>query len=182
MSDPFISQIEVFAFGFAPRNWMQCAGQILPINQYQALFALLGTTYGGDGVRTFQLPDLRSRVAISMGQGPGLPAYVEGQQVGEENFTLTLDNMPPSMHTHTINASTTATGGTNQPGPSVALASAYVQEGTAAPTPFNAYSTAAATVGMGSLVQAGGAPHSNVMPTLALNYCICINGVFPSRG
>lgn len=182
MSDPFISQVEVFAFDFAPRNWMQCAGQTLPINQYQALFALLGTMYGGDGIRTFQLPDLRGRLAIGMGQGPGLPNYVEGEQVGEENVTLTMTNMGSGQHTHTISVSNTTTGGTNVPGPSVVLGSAYVQEGTGTPTPFNAYSTGPTAVAMGSLVQAGGAAHDNRMPTLALNYCICINGVFPSRG
>ena len=181
MSDPYMSQIEVFAFDFAPRNWMPCAGQLLSTSQYSALFSLLGTTYGGNGTTNFALPDLRSRVAIGMAQGPGLPAYVQGQQVGEEGVVLDQTNMPPSEHSHAIRANTATTGGTNEPGPSVVLASSYVQQGTTAPVPFNAYSTGPASVAMDKLVEAGGMAHENRMPTLALNYCICIYGTFPSR-
>ena len=181
MSDPFMSQIEAFAFDFAPRNWMLCAGQLLPIAQYQGLFALLGTMYGGDGIRTFALPDLRGRLAVGMGQGTGLPTYVQGEKIGEESVTLALANMAPAMHTHSLRANTDTTGGTNQPGGSVVLSSAYVQEGTLAPTPYNAYSTAAASVAMGSLAQIGGQPHENRAPALVLNYCICVSGIFPSR-
>ncbi|HEY1935558.1 MAG TPA: tail fiber protein [Acetobacteraceae bacterium] len=177
-----MSQIEAFAFDFAPKNWMPCAGQTLPKNQYQALFALLGTTYGGDGINTFQLPDLRGRFAIGMGPGTGLPPYVQGQQAGEESVTLTTATMPQAIHTHAINANNATTGGINQPGSGAVLSSAYIQVGTAAPTPFNAYSTGVPSVAMGSLSQAGGQPHDNLMPTLALNYCICVVGLFPSRG
>ena len=182
MSAPYMSQIEAFAFDYAPRDWMQCAGQLLPIRQYQALFALLGTMYGGDGINTFKLPDLRSRVAIGMGQGTGLPSYVQGEVIGEENVTILLANMTPTQHTHAINVSTETTGGTNEPGGNVVLAATYVQQGTLAPTPFNSYSTAVANVAMGTLAQAGGQPHNNQMPTQALNYCICISGLFPPRG
>jgi microcystin-dependent protein len=181
MSAPFMSQVEAFAFDFAPRNWMQCNGQLLLISQNQGLFALLGTMYGGDGVRTFALPDLRGRFAVGMGQGTGLPNYIQGEQVGEESVTLVLANMSAAIHTHNIRANTDTTGGTNQPGGNVALSSAYVQEGTLTPVPFTAYSTAPPVVAMGSLAQAGGQPHENRSPSLAINYCICIQGIFPSR-
>src|SRR5580693_9116919 len=101
MSDAYMTQIEVFAFSYAPRGWLQCNGQTLPLNQYQALFALLGTTYGGNGVTTFQLPDLRSRVAVNSGQGAGLSNYNIGATVGQESVTLTLANMP-GPHTHAL--------------------------------------------------------------------------------
>ena len=182
MADPYMSQIEAFAFGFAPQNWMLCAGQLLPIAQHQALFSLLGTMYGGDGIRTFALPDLRGRLAVGMGQGTGLPNYVQGQKVGEESVTLVLSNMSQGMHTHSIRANTDTTGGTNQPGGSVVLSSAYVQQGTSAPTPYNAYNNTKASVAMGSLGQTGGQPHENRAPTLVVNYCICVQGIFPSRG
>src|SRR5258707_6709164 len=88
MSEPYMSQIEMFGFDYAPKNWALCAGQILPIQQYAALFSLLGTTYGGNGIQTFGLPDLRGRIPISMGQGPGLPAYAEGATGGEQAHVL----------------------------------------------------------------------------------------------
>lgn len=184
MSDPFVSQIEVFAFNYAPQGWMPCNGQTLPINQYQALFALLGTTYGGNGVSNFMLPDLRSRVAIGMGQGPGLSNYVQGQTAGQESVTLSLANMPPGPHTHAVNASNATSGGSAAPAGNAVLASGYTATTATPPViaPQNIYSTAAPTVAMGSLTPVGGQPHTNLMPGLALNYCICITGVFPSRG
>jgi microcystin-dependent protein len=179
MSDPYMSQIEAFAFGYAPQGWMLCAGQLLPVNQYQALFSLLGVTYGGDGMRTFQLPDLRSRFAVGAGQGTGLSDYVLGQTAGLENVTLVSANMPSTPHTHSISANNATTGGTNFPGGSVALGTGIGQNGTTVAI----YSTANPTVGMGALANnAGGQPHPNLMPGLAINYCICINGLFPSRG
>jgi len=182
MSDPYLSQIEAFAFSFAPRGWMPCAGQLLPINQNQTLFSLLGTTYGGNGINHFQLPDLRSRVAIGIGQGSGLSNYVQGQQVGQENGTLTTTNMPAGPHTHAVNASTATSGGTATPASNVVLSAGYVTAGADPPTPVNIYSTAAPTIPMGALSPMGGQPHSNLMPNLALNYCIAISGIYPSRG
>ena len=184
MSDPYMSQIEAFAFGIVPRNWMQCAGQTLPIAQYQALFSLLGTYYGGDGVRTFQLPDLRGRLAIGFGQGTGLTDRELGEKTGFENEQITLAHMPAQPHSHAVNAINATSGGTNAPSPSVALSAGYVQVATDTPTPFNMYGTLAsgdATVQMGQLAPAGGQPHNNMMPYLAVNYCICVNGIFPSR-
>jgi microcystin-dependent protein len=178
MSDPYVSQIEVFGFNYAPRGWLLCAGQLLPINQYQALFALLGTTYGGNGTTNFMLPDLRSRVAVGMGQSPGLSNYTQGEKTGQENVTVLLANMPDA-HTHTLHANNATTGGTNTPANNVVLASGYTT--TTPVTTENIYSTDPPTINMGSLSPVGGQPHSNMMPYLALNYCICISGLFPSR-
>ena len=115
MAQPFLSQIEAFPFNFAPKGWAFCAGQLMPINQNQALFALLGTTFGGDGVRTFALPDLRGRLANGFGQGAGLANYPLGQRGGEEAHTLTTAETP--THSHLINAdSNGTTGGASTPG------------------------------------------------------------------
>lgn len=180
MSDPYMSQIEAFAFNFAPRGWMQCAGQTLAIQQYQALFSLLGTSYGGNGVTTFQLPDLRGRVAVGVGQAPGLSNYTVGQTGGYETVALSLAQMPAGPHTHTINANTATTGGTNAPGPSVVPSVGISQSGSVT-VDIKLYGTVQPSIPMGTLAPAGGQPHNNLAPTLALNYCICVQGVFPSR-
>ena len=178
MAEPFISQIEAFAFNFAPKGWALCAGQTLPINQNQALFSLLGTTFGGNGTTTFVLPDLRGRLANGFGQGPGLANYNLGQQGGEETHTLTVTETPP--HSHLINANNNGTtGGSSTPGGGVTLGAGYANQ-TGSPA-VNIYSTAAPTIAMGSLGPAGGQPHENRMPFLALNYCIALQGIFPSR-
>jgi microcystin-dependent protein len=180
MAQPYLGQIEAFAFGFAPKNWAFCAGQILPIAQYQALFALLGTTFGGNGITTFQLPDLRGRVANSFGAGPGLANYDLGQTGGEEGHVLTMTEMPAGAHNHTITAvNNGSTGGNNVPGGSVTLGSAYANE--ASSPVVNVYSSAAPTVAMRPLTQAGGQAHENRMPFLGINYCIALSGIFPSR-
>ena len=106
MSNAFMGQIVLFAGTFAPKNWAFCSGQSLSIQQNAALFSILGTTYGGDGVQTFNLPDLRGRVAVSQGQGPGLSAYTLGQQSGQENVTLTVQQMP--QHNHLVSVSNVA--------------------------------------------------------------------------
>jgi microcystin-dependent protein len=108
MSEPFVGEIRMFGFGFAPQGWALCDGQLLPINQNTALFSLLGTTYGGDGRTTFALPDLRSRVPVGQGQGPGLSSYAEGQASGAETVTLAASQMPG--HTHQVKASSSAAG------------------------------------------------------------------------
>lgn len=179
MSTPYMTQIEAFAFGFPPRGWLLCAGQTLPISQYQALFALLGTRYGGNGITTFKLPDLQGRIAVGTGQGQGLSLYTTGENGGHENTTISSAQMPPGTHTHSINCSAAATDGTNIPSPSVSLASGY--KTTDPVTAVEMYSTAAPTVTMGTLAPTGGQGHENRMPYLVLNYCISIAGVFPSR-
>lgn len=178
MSEPYIGQIEAFSFGFAPKNWALCAGQLLPIQQNQALFSLLGATYGGDGRTNFALPDLRGRAALSSGQGAGLSPYTLGQKGGEEAHTLTVAETP--THTHAIAAVSSGTkSGTNVPDATVILGSGF--SGSSGSPPVNIYSSAAPTVAMGSLGSTGGQAHENRMPYLALNYCIALTGVFPSQ-
>jgi microcystin-dependent protein len=178
MAEPFISQIEAFPFNFAPKGWAFCAGQLLPINQNQALFSLLGTTFGGDGRTNFALPDLRGRLANGSGQGSGLANYTLGQRSGEETHTLTVAETP--THNHLVNAVKNGTsGGTSTPGSGVTLGEGYANEA-GSPT-VNIYSSVAPTIPMGSLGPAGGQPHENRMPFVALNYCIALFGVFPSQ-
>jgi microcystin-dependent protein len=174
---PFLGQIEAFAFNFAPKGWVQCAGQLLPIAQYQALFSLLGTTYGGNGVANFALPDLRGRVGAGAGSGPGLTPRTLGTVAGEETHTLLIAEVPP--HTHLLNAVVNGTsGGTPVPGPGVLLASGYSSE-TGSPA-TNVYGSGGTAVAMGALATTGGGPHENRMPSLVLNYCMAMQGVFPS--
>ncbi len=178
MAEPYLSQIEAFPFGFAPQGWALCAGQLLPINQYQALFSLIGTYYGGDGVTNFALPDLRGRLAPAFGQGGGLSPYVVGQQGGQEMHTLTVGETP--AHTHTVNADNNGTtGGSNVPSNAVVLGSGYASQ-TGSPG-VNIYSSASPTLAMGALGPAGGQAHENRMPFLTLNYCISLVGIYPSR-
>jgi microcystin-dependent protein len=178
MAQPFLGQIEAFAFNFAPKGWARCAGQLMPIRQNQALFSLLGTTFGGDGRTNFALPDLQGRLAIGFGQGLGLANYTLGQPGGEETHTLTATETP--THSHLINAvKNGTTGGTSTPDTGVTLGEGYSNEA-GSPT-VNIYSSAAPTIGMGSLGPTGGQPHENRMPLLALNYCIALQGDFPTQ-
>lgn len=179
MTTPFMAQVEIFSFNFAPKGWAQCNGQLLPINQNQALFALLGTTYGGDGRTTFGLPDLRSRVPISYNNG-----FVLGERGGEEAVTLNIQTM--AAHTHPMMANN-STGNTDTPGTSVALGIG-TNKGTANPGgTFNIdiYSTTTAPGGAlapASVSNSGGSQaHSNIMPYMVLNMCIALQGIFPSQ-
>jgi microcystin-dependent protein len=173
MSEPYLGQVIAVGFNFAPVNWALCQGQLLPISQYTALFQLLGTTYGGDGVSTFGLPDLRGRAALGMGQGSGLQSYVLGQLGGVESVTLTANQF--AGHTHTVQAATTAT--TPTPGSGVVLGtpaaatSIYATTGTPATLASSAVSPAAG----------GGGPHENRQPSLTINYIIALFGIFPSQ-
>jgi microcystin-dependent protein len=170
MSTPFLGEIRIFACNFAPRGWAMCNGQLLPINQNQALFSLLGTNYGGNGQTTFALPNLQGRVAIHEGQGSGLSAYTLGETGGAESVTLLTTQMP--QHTHSVAASSAAATGT-RPGGSV---------------PARASTAAYATTPDGTLMNAtmlttagGGQPHENRQPYLVLNFCIALQGIFPAR-
>ena len=158
-----------------------CAGQTLSIAQNQALFGLLGTTYGGDGVTTFNLPDLRGRIALGFGQGPGLSSYALGAAGGEESHQLLTSEVP--AHTHTLNATNNGqANGTNVPSSTVLMGSGY---GIEANNPVESvYGSAAPTIAMaaGAVGTAGSnQPHENRMPFLTINYCIALQGVFPSR-
>jgi microcystin-dependent protein len=170
MADPFIGEIRLFGFPRVPDGWLACSGQSVSIGQYEALYTLIGTTYGGDGVQTFQLPDLRGRVPI--GQGG---TFVVGQNAGEEQHSLT--NMEIPAHSHGLMSSTT-TATAVTPGSSLHLATA---------SSTNLYAPAAGAapyaVMAPSLATAGSSlPHDNMMPTVVCNYCICFAGVFPSPG
>ncbi|MDR3537745.1 MAG: tail fiber protein [Acetobacteraceae bacterium] len=183
MAEPYLGQIEIFAFGFAPRNWLLCAGQTLPINQYQALFSLIGTTYGGNGINTFQLPNLQSRIAIGQGSGAGLTPRVLGEVGGEENHTLLVTETPP--HTHPINAAAKAVVANNvdAPGNTVVLAATTGKDKAGGTLTVNLYVTdQQPNQVMGPAIgMTGGQPHPNQMPYTVLNYCIATSGIFPSR-
>ena len=171
MSDPFIGMIRLVGFNFAPIGWASCQGQSLPISQNTALFSLIGTTFGGDGVHTFNLPDLRSRVALGQGQGQGLSPYVQGQIGGQERVALTTQQAP--AHTHTLMASGNVT--TPNPGPTLALGTpgaAVRMYAAGSPTPL-------APSSIGSF--GGNASHENRQPFLALNFIIALQGIFPSQ-
>ncbi|QFT93974.1 Phage Tail Collar Domain protein [Roseovarius sp. THAF9] len=187
MSDPFIGEIIMFGGNFAPRNWAFCDGQLLAISQNNALFAILGTTYGGDGRTTFGLPDLRGRVAIGPRQGPGLSSYIQGQKGGAENVTLTEAEMP--NHTHAANVQTTANmraesrpGSASTPagnmlaaGTNIFRPNAVVDDVTMDPAMLEVDTSV-------TLGNAGGSQsHTNVQPYLAVNYIIALFGIFPSR-
>ncbi len=168
MSDPFIAQITLFAGNFAPRGWAFCAGQLLPIAQNTALFALLGTTYGGNGQTTFALPDLRGRVPVQPGQGPGLSNVNLGEASGSETATLTVNNLPNHNH---LAASTQATAGATRPAGNVPAAG-----GAYAATPDGS------TMGAGFIRPTGGGqPFGIRQPWLGVNYIIALEGIFPSR-
>jgi microcystin-dependent protein len=166
----------MFGFGFTPSGWLPCNGQTLAISQYTALFALLGTTYGGNGTTTFQLPNLQSRVAVCQGQGIGLSAYVLGEQTGTENVTLTSNQMP--LHTHLVNVDGNSSGKNTPANNFLGTVAAL------APTDNKVYSAgpSSATMAPTANAPAGGSqPHPNIQPVLCVNFCIAMQGVFPSR-
>lgn len=168
MTEPFVGEIRLVGFNFAPTNWALCNGQLLPINQNAALFSLLGTTYGGDGMTTFALPDLRGRAALHFGQGRGLSNYQQGQTTGWESTTLLASNLPPHSHPG-MYASTTET--TDRPSAGMA------------PAPGGSYGPPDSGVSMAPTQLAGNAtPISLLQPSLVLNYIISLVGIYPSRG
>ncbi len=190
-STPYLGQIQAFGFNFAPKNWAQCNGQLLAIAQSQALFALLGTTFGGNGTTTFQLPNLQSRAPRGAGQGPGLSACVMGQISGTENVTLTIANLP--AHNHVL-SSTGATspkvssqpGAAPEPSPTNNVLGALNDPSVTATNAF--YNSQAPDIplksasGTPSLSNTGGSTPTPVMqPYLVVNFCIALAGVFPSR-
>lgn len=181
MATFYLGQIEAFAFGFPPKGWALCQGQLMAIAQNAALFSLLGTQFGGNGINTFALPDLRGRVGLGFGQGPNLNNYNMGEAVGEESHTLVTAEMP-GTHTHAVNAQNNGTtGGGNVPGTGAMLGCGYsVTSGTT--NTVSMYASSASTLlAMTTLTQTGGQPHENRMPFGVLNYCICLQGLFPSR-
>jgi microcystin-dependent protein len=176
MSTPFVAEIRIFAFNFAPTGWALCNGQIMSIAQNTALFSLLGTTYGGNGQTTFGLPDLQGSVPIHQGQGQGLSLYQLGQTGGSETETLLISEIP--LHTHTARASNTDglfPAPTNNswaaPGADVDL---FWYDAVPSGAPVQMSPLALSLAG-------GSLPHNNLMPYLTLNFCIALQGVFPAR-
>jgi microcystin-dependent protein len=174
MTDPFVAEIRIFGFNFAPNGWAFCNGQLIPISQNTALFSLLGTMYGGDGKSTFALPGLQGAAPMMHGQGPGLSGRIPGEEGGTESVTLLLSELP--VHNHLLQASAQP-GEESRPGPDRALARSVGASLYAAPGgPVQQMASAALPAAGGSL------PHSNMMPYLTLNFCIALQGVFPPRG
>ena len=175
MTAPFIAEIKMFGGNFAPRNYANCDGALLAINQNTALFSLLGTTYGGNGTTTFQLPNLQGRVPIHRGQSQGTSPYVLGEVGGVEDTTLLSTNLPSHSHPLTIAASTG--GGTSgTPGPTTVLASSTARD--------RMYSTAApdtTVIGGNSGLSGGNQPFSVVQPYLVVTFIIALQGIFPAR-
>ena len=184
MSEPFLGQIELFAFGFAPRGWALCAGQIMAINQNQALFSLLGTTYGGNGQTTFALPDLRGRVPMGQGNGPGLTPRTLGAAVGEEAHTLSIAETPAHVHTLQAISNPTLANNVDAPGPTVVLAQTTGTDKSGNPITVNIYASDNApnqVLAGAAIGPTGGQPHANLMPYVTLNACIALQGIFPTR-
>jgi microcystin-dependent protein len=169
MANPFIGEIKLVPYTFAPASYAFCSGQLMAIAQNNALFALIGTTYGGDGVNTFGLPDLRGRSAIHMGTGPGLSPYTIGERGGTESVTVTTAQLP----THTHDPVVAGVGGANANSPAGARAAS------GGPT---LYASSPGTGAQMPLPLAGGSlPHDNMAPYLVMNWVICLAGIFPSR-
>jgi len=168
MADPFMGEIRLFSFSFAPQGWAQCNGQLLPINQNQALFSLLGTTFGGNGQTNYALPDLRGRAAMHTGNGHTL-----GEKAGEQAHTLTISEMP--QHLHFENASTDVSS-TNTPANNLVLAKS---------TAANFYASGASglvAMAPDALSNVGGSQaHTNMQPYTVINFCIALQGIFPSQ-
>lgn len=176
MSSPYVGQIQIFAFGFAPQNCALCQGQILPINQNTALFSILGTYYGGNGQNTFALPDLRGRVPFQFGS---LPIGAVG---GTETVTLIPGQMP--VHTHTLMADSTADSGTkNAPANNEVLgvSAGTIEGGGTFDVTIYGTSNPTGQLDPNAIAPVGGAPHNNMMPYLTINYSIALFGIFPSR-
>lgn len=176
MSTPYVGEIRLFAFSRTPTGWLACDGSLQPISEYEVLFTLLGTTFGGDGVNTFSVPDLRGRIPLHQGTGPGLSPRVMGERDGTETVALISSQMP--AHTHTANAtknsaSATAPGPTVVPGALTTTDTMYATDLTGATT----FTLAANAVS----IQGGSVPHENTMPTLTASYCIAYAGIFPSQ-
>lgn len=178
MSNPFVAEIRIFPFNFAPKGWAFCDGQILPLSQNTALFSLLGTTYGGNGRSTFALPNLQGRAPMHPGQGPGLSLHDLGEMSGTDSVTLLQTEMP--VHTHAI----ACLDGSRTKG-QIGIPALGILAKSGGASPVNAYTSGAssnAQLNAAAVAPAGGnQPHNNMMPYLTLNFCIALQGVFPPR-
>lgn len=173
MSNPFLAEIRLFAGNFAPTGWATCDGQLIPISQNTALFSLLGTTYGGNGISNFALPNFEDRVPMHYDQGPGLSYHVIGEAAGATSVTLSTQQMP--IHTHAAQAFVGRGANANAPGPQMALAASQGGQ---------VYAPAGSSVNFDPSVlggQGGGQAHNNVMPSLGLTFIIALQGIYPPR-
>ncbi len=179
MAEPFIGQIMVVGFNFAPRGWATCDGQLLPISQNSALFSLLGTTYGGDGRTTFALPELRGRSPIGVGNGPGLSPVSWGEKSGQENVTIGINNMPSHNHSGPgqLSFQANADGGLNSDPNNRYLGPANIYTNDAGDL-VNLHSTNA---NITTANNGGGQQMNNMQPYLGMYHCIALTGIFPSR-
>ncbi|MEM1077070.1 MAG: tail fiber protein [Pseudomonadota bacterium] len=177
-ADPFLGEIMLVGYSYCPRGWTEAAGQLLQVADFSALFALYGTTYGGDGSTTFGLPDLRGRAPVSLGQGSGLSNRTLGQKLGAETTTLTIPNLPPHDHDVAVTIQGNAAPGTSpSPAGGVPALSPNASIYSASPnTPMNSDMASVTQTTVGS-----GQPANNMQPTLVLRYCIALQGIFPSR-
>ena len=170
--DPFVAEIRIFAFDFAPKGWAFCDGQLLPISQNTALFSILGTTYGGDGKSTFALPNLAGRAPMHPGQGPGLSPHQLGEAGGAETVTLSTNQIP--AHSHTLMAESSAA--------STKIPTGNVLSHPARGLPYAPGSANVVAMASQAIAPSGGqTSHNNMMPYLALRFCIALQGVFPPR-
>jgi microcystin-dependent protein len=175
MSSPFLGEVRPWALGFAPRGWALCQGQILPISQYTALFSLIGTYYGGNGQSTFALPNLQGRVPMKFGTDRTGNNYVIGEQAGEESVTISISTLP--SHNHTFSG-TTSLADVKRPVTGSAYAQSTAGDNFYAAADGNAIPINANTV---QAYSGGGQAHVNLQPYLAINWCIAIQGIYPSR-
>lgn len=173
MADPFVAEIRIFPFNFAPRGWAFCDGQLMPLSQNTALFSLLGTTYGGNGKSNFALPDLQGRAPMEPGQGPGLSNRDLGEIGGSESIGLLESEMP--AHSHQLRASPSAASSRDPNGGTLA----YSRNGSV----YQTSASSLVSLALEAVRTAGsGLPHNNMMPSLTFNFCIALQGVFPPRG
>ncbi len=170
MSEPFVGEIRMFAGNFAPRGWAFCDGQLLAVSQNDALFSLLGTIYGGDGRTTFGLPDMRGRIPVHAGTGPGLSPRILGAKAGTEEETVTVNQLPSHGHPFQGTAGSASTRDPVGNSPAEALVDTYVED----LAPFNLASVAVTGIG-------GSRSHTNLMPYLCVHFIIALFGIFPSR-
>jgi microcystin-dependent protein len=174
MADPFVAEIRIFPFNFAPRGWAWCDGQLLPLSQNTALFSLLGTTYGGNGKSNFALPDLQGRAPMHPGQGPGLSLHDLGETGGSETVTLLESEIP--AHSHAFNGST-------EQGTQGSLTAGITLARSVGGTLYQTNIANLAAMSPNALAPAGGdQPHNNMQPYLTFYFCIALQGVFPPRG
>jgi microcystin-dependent protein len=183
MADPFLAEIRMFGFNFAPRGWAKCDGQILPINQNQSLYALLGTTYGGDGRTTFALPDLRSRTPAHPNHSGGLPQSLTlGQKKGAETHQLDVNEMPAHNHTVTATGDQGSDNSINSV-PADGATNTFASQARGDAAFYNANDTSSLVYMDATTLSNAGASsaHNNMQPSLTINFCIALTGLFPSR-